>query len=143
MKTEFQLLMAFEVLLVSVFFSNARAEDSVSDSTEVYQKIVRNESDLEVRNAIAKLSGHYQADLEAGRISVESDRELILQAIPIIIDQMDDADKEFAIQVFKVLASIQADCPAPRKKYWQDWWNRKQAGERIIWAIQFTPDTEE
>lgn len=89
------------------------------------------------------LSKRYQNDLAAGRISSETNRELVLEAIPIIIDHMDDTDKEWAIKVFYVLASLQTDCPAPKKEYWQNWWKRKQDGERINWTIRFIPSTKE
>lgn len=86
---------------------------------------------------------HYQEELEAGRISSESNQALVLDAIPIIIDSMDDTDKEWAIKVFDVLASIQTDCQPPKKEHWQDWWKRKQDGEAINWTIRFSPGANE
>lgn len=113
------------------------------DSTGAYRQIVRRKSAAEVVEAIERLSEHYQKNLTAGKIYPESDRDLILEAIPVIIDHMDDRDVELAIKVFYVLASIQVDCPAPKKAAWVDWWKRKQNGERIAWAIEFDAGTQE
>jgi hypothetical protein len=142
MKTRFLRMAAFIALLVIVTCSEASAEESEFDSAEAYRQIIRSKSRADVVAAIESLSEHYQKDLAAGEISSESDHELLLEAIPIIIDHMDDRDKELAINVFNVLASLQTDCPAPRKAYWQDWWKRKQAGERINWTIPVNPGTQ-
>ncbi|MCB1229871.1 MAG: hypothetical protein KDN19_06375 [Verrucomicrobiae bacterium] len=143
MKKIGQYLLTLTTLLVFVISSEASPESSGFDSTKTYKQIVQNRSDAEVREAISKLSKHYHRNQAAGETSVEFDRELILEAIPIIIDHMDDADKEWATTVFYVLASIQSDCPAPKKEPWQDWWEQKQNGERINWTIRFASAPEE
>jgi len=131
----------FQILAVISFFGicdEAKCENSEFDSAKAYTQIARDESDAEVRDAVSKLSAHYKKNRADGEILLEPDRDIILKAIPVIIEHMDDADKELANEVFCVLASLQFDCPAPKKEYWQEWWNRKQSGERITWAVQFT-----
>jgi len=142
MKTGFLRMAAFIALLGIAICTEVSAEESEFDSAEAYRQIIRSKSRADVVAAIESLSEHYQKNLSAGEISSESDREILLEAIPIIIDHMDDRDMGLAINVFNVLASLQTDCPAPRKEYWQDWWKRKQAGERINWAIRFSPGTK-
>lgn len=134
-------LLTVIALLVLVMGGEASPEGSEFDSTEAYEQIVQNRSEVEVRNAISKLSEHYQEELAAGRISSESNRKLVVKAIPIIIEHMDDTDKEWAMTVFYVLASLQTECPPPKKESWQKWWKRKQEGEGIKWSIPFVPET--